>query len=313
MSVLTSAPAPSPPFLHTPYDGSKQPFSVGLEPTTEAQWLEPDTFLVQHLTYKKQLLESRRHKVVQAEPDTEAAQQEIHDLILSHLRVHQPSYATRNGTIVPPGLSAADVQPMPGDPPLVVAARLVQEDLVLMRKGPEGYRLAAACLCFPSSWSLLEKFRKSMHDIHVGVPGFNGTRLGNVVARIFDNLKPTQLVARFNWSIYDDDDLHHPEPKQIDPQLTGDGGASLAGLFIRVERQTLRRLPGSGDILFTIKIHHDPLELLNSHPNGGNWAAGLRQQLLGLDEHQLSYKGLSQHRATLAQALQDLASAPATS
>ncbi|MFD1696952.1 heme-dependent oxidative N-demethylase family protein [Roseibium aestuarii] len=293
MTVPPSRPLP--PFLHTPYDGSKQPFSVGLEPITPETWLEADGHFVRDVAYKKRLLADRRDKVFQALPDTLAAQTEARDLILAHLAGRPEAFAD------------APVTSDPDDAPLIQAARRVQEDLVLMRKGPDGYLLAAACLCFPSSWSLLEKFGKSMHDIHVNVPDFNGARMGNVVARIFDNLRPEQLVARYNWSIYDDDDLHHPQPKQIDPQLTGDGAPSLIGLHVRVERQTLRRLPESGDILFTIKVHHDPLPLLEQHPNGPVWAASLREQLLGLTPQQAAYKGLTHHRPALAEALEAIA------
>lgn len=298
----------TPPFLHTPYDGSKQPFSVGLEPITEDLWLEPDTGLSKYLNYKSVLLNARREKVFQAEDDTLAAQIEARDLLLDHLREHQPSYSIKNGTPIPPGMDPGDViSDDESEAPLIQIARLIQEDVILMRKGEDGYRLAAACLCFPSSWSLMEKFGKSMFDIHVGVPGFNGTRLGAVVDRIFANLQPGQLLARYNWSIYDDDDLYHSESKQLTPQLDNDGGPSLADLFIRVERQTLRRLPESGDILFTIKILVDPLQLLNEHPRGPEWAASLRKQLLGLNPDQLKYKGLHIHREDLAKALDELA------
>ncbi|TIU52784.1 MAG: DUF3445 domain-containing protein, partial [Mesorhizobium sp.] len=61
--------------------------------------------------------------------------------------------------------------------PLVQASLLVQEDLILMRRDESGWRLAAGSLCFPSSWSLLEKFGKPLQQIHAPVPGFGpGTR-----------------------------------------------------------------------------------------------------------------------------------------
>ena len=47
-------------------------------------------------------------------------------------------------------------------PPLHAASLLVQEDLILMRRGETGWRLAAGSLCFPSSWLLTEKFGKPM-------------------------------------------------------------------------------------------------------------------------------------------------------
>ena len=73
---------------------------------------------------------------------------------------------------------------------------------MLMRRGEDGWRLAAASLCFPSSWSLEEKFGRPLQDIHTPVPGFGrGTRTADIIHRIFDNLavaaagRAAQLVA----------------------------------------------------------------------------------------------------------------------
>ncbi|WP_153771888.1 DUF3445 domain-containing protein [Labrenzia sp. CE80] len=292
-------------FKHTPYDGSKQPFTVGLEPVAEAFWLEPDDQIAEHLERKAELLRSNREAVFRAEADTEQAQQETLALVVDHLqRCHAERYDLSGKLPRPLGLTDSAFQD--DDAPLVVATQMVQEDLVLMRPGPEGYRLAAASLCFPSSWSLVQKFGQSMHDIHVGVPGFNGARMGHVVGRIFENLKTGQLIERYNWSIYDDPDLHHPQPKRIATDTAEEDPALLGRLFLRVERQTLRRLEGTGDILFTIKVHHDPMSALRAHPRSSELANGLRQQLLNLEPDQLAYKGLTEHQIHLAEALEDL-------
>ncbi|WP_346892182.1 DUF3445 domain-containing protein [uncultured Roseibium sp.] len=297
-------------FRYTPYDGAKRPFTVGLEPVDFSRWLDPDQDLVAHLKRKAQLLETVHSRVFRAEAGTEEAQSEVLDLLIADLGAHHRSTHS---------VSADAVEVLEGGPkvrladfaPLEAASRLVQEDLVLMRKGEDGYRLAAASLCFPSSWSLAEKFGQSMHGIHDNVPGFNDGRMGQVVARIFDNLTSEQLVGRYNWSIYDDPDLHHPQAKQLAPQIEETGAGALAHLFVRVERQTLRRLPKSGDILFTIKIHHDPIPLLKSHERGAELAAGLAAQLRDLDDRQVAYKGLTQYRRAIATELENLApSAP---
>jgi len=296
-------------FRHTPYDGAKRPFTVGLEPFEVSRWLDPDEHLVAHLKRKAELLETAHGRVFQAEPGTEAAQAEVLDMVVADLAGHHRS----THSVAPDVVEVRDGGPsvrLADYAPLEAASRLVQEDLVLMRKGQDGYRLAAASLCFPSSWSLAEKFGRSMPAIHDNVPGFNDGRMGQVVARIFDNLTAEQLVGRYNWSIYDDPDLHHPRAKQLAPQIVEDAGA-LAHLFVRVERQTLRRLPASGDILFTIKIHHDPISLLKTHERGGELAAGLAAQLRDLDERQIAYKGLARYRAAIAEELDNLAqSAP---
>ena len=46
---------------------------------------------------------------------------------------------------------------------------------------------------------------------------------------------------------------------------------AAARAFIRVERQTLRKLPVTGDILFTIRIHLDPMAALRE-PSGADGA-----------------------------------------
>lgn len=286
-------------FRHTPYDGTSQPFTVGLKPVDEEDWLDVDSGLARQLAEKERLFKEARDAVFRAEPQTEAAQREVLDLVVAHLQRHCGTSHQVDGDVVTLTDTGQRVL-LNKKPDLLTAARLVQEDLVLMRPGPDGYRLVAAALCFPSSWSLAEKFGLSMTGIHESVPGFNGSRVGQMVARIFDNLKTGQVLCRFNWSVYPDGELHHPEPRQI--QLATAENA-LARLFLRVERQTLIRLAGSGDILFTIRIHHDPLAVLERQPDRREIAEGLRGQLLALDPAQLAYKGLVATRDGLADAL----------
>ncbi|MTI00133.1 DUF3445 domain-containing protein [Roseibium sp. RKSG952] len=296
----------APPFVHTPYDGSSHLFSVGLRPIGFESWLEPDALLAAHLLRKQELFAQQFEKVFQAEPGTADAQHEALCLIVDNLRrFHERTHRIGPDHVWIAGRGEAVA--LTGAAPLLIASCLVQEDLVLMRAGPEGYRLAAASLCFPSSWSLAEKFGQSMPAIHETVPGFNSGRMGRVVGKLFENLKHDQLVCRYNWALYDDAELHHPEPKQLTSSASETGTDLLAGLFIRVERQTLRRLPVSGDILFTIKVHHDPLALLEKVPERSAIAAGLRQQLLALEPDQLAYKGLAMQRDRLADQLNRVA------
>jgi hypothetical protein len=173
-----------------------------------------------------------------------------------------------------------------------------------MRQGAEGWRLAAASLSFPSSWSLEEKFGKPLHEIHTPVPGFGpGTRNAILIDRIFDNLKVGQPVKRLNWSIYTDDTLYHADRSAEDRALHPNG---VTDYFIRIERQTLRKMPVSGDILFTIRIHLDPLAALKSEPAA---IGPFREQLCGLDAAELAYKGLTGKRDQLVKSLDDMARA----
>ncbi len=294
------------PLPHTPYDGDKSPFTVGLAPLDLKDWIEIDDQLGDYLEQKAELFRRDESAVFAAEPETRDAQAETLALLVEHLPRRFPDlYECASETI---SIKATGARYRIADhaaAPLKLAALLVQEDLVLMRKGPNGYRLAAAALAFPSSWSLEEKFSQDMTAIHENVPGFNGARMGAIVGRIFENLPVDAPVWRLNWSIYGDGKLHHPAAKSLEAQI-GEGDPSF---FVRVERQTLRRLPQSGDVLFTIRVHVDPFAAFARHPDGARLAAGLRAQLLALDADQLAYKGLTGERDRVIAALEAIAGA----
>lgn len=299
----------APPFAHTPYDGSARPFSVGLLPLDPTDWIEPDAHFAAHLAEKERLLQGGAEApVLKAEADTLEAQREVLSLLLDHLPATFPKLYRRSGEEIRLLPMARDYRLADWhDRPLELAARLVQEDLVLMRRGVDGYRLVAAALCFPSSWSLAEKFGGTMGEIHATVPGFNDGRMGPMVARIFDNLAVDRPSWRLNWSLYTGSGLHRPFARRLETEAldvaTPGGEGKDTGLHVRVERQTLRRLPEGGDILFTIKVHHDPVAAFAAHPDGARLAAGLRAQLLALDAAQLTYKGLADQRDHIAERL----------
>ncbi|MEM8811254.1 MAG: DUF3445 domain-containing protein [Pseudomonadota bacterium] len=305
--ALNDAPSLADPLRYTPYGGRKKPFAIGLEPLDPKTWIEPDADLEHYLSEKDRLFESRKDDVFRARADTIDAQREALGFLTDHLTAeHSNVYRrTETGSI---RILQTDrvVDPMdPVRPPLETAARLVQDDLVLMRRENEAYVLAAAAVCFPSSWSLAEKFGLPLDAIHEPVPGYAGV-MAERMRRIFDRLSSDQIVWRTNWSIYDTAALPAFRNSEQFSGLWQDRNFDKA--FIRVERQTLRRLPESGDLLFTIRIYLDPMERLQCHPERARLAAGLRTQLLALDADQLSYKALTVHRDSLAKYLEELAS-----
>ncbi|CDX58495.1 conserved hypothetical protein [Mesorhizobium plurifarium] len=301
---------------HTPYDGSSKLFAIGLKPLDFDRWIEVDGFLLPHLTEKQRLYAEIPEKVFVEEDGTSDAQREALDLLSAHLEAAHPGTHRRSGVNVEPIGFEGTIDRLPPalrEAPLAKASLLVQEDLILMRRDERGWRLAAGSLCFPSSWSLREKFGKPLQEIHEPVPGFGpGTRPAELINRMFDGLQG-QAVERFNWSIQADDRLYHPlsNVERIDratnrPSRFPDGDVN-AHAFIRVERQTLRKLPASRDILFTIRIHLDPLKVLEAHPDRSTLAASFAEQLLALDQQQLDYKGLTADRDRLVAFLDGIA------
>ena len=283
---------------HTPYDGSSKLFEIGLKPLELADWIDVDERLQEYLDEKDRLIAAARDEVFAAQAGTEDAQREVLELLVAHLPARFPEIYRREGDAM---LVAGRRVDLTETPALLAASRLVEDDLVLMRRGETGWRLAAGCVCFPSSWQVKEKFGKPVDQIHGPVPGFGpGSRPAELIARMFDNLMPDRIVIRWNWSLYGDGALAHPHVP-LSPRY---GIGEVADpVFLRSERQTMRRLPQSGDILFAIKVSVDPLESLERHPNGATIAQSLIAQLGALSDEQIAYKGMTGERERLVRRL----------
>ncbi len=281
--------------IHTPYDGSAKPFTIGLSQLESAAWIDVDDKRDIYLAEKRRLYAKETANVLVAEPGTEAAQREVHDLLSAHLDQYHPHLSRpdkRDSRFLGDDGKRVSV--------IATAGLLVQEDLVLMRKSDDGWRLVAASLCFPSAWNLLEKFGKPLHEVHGPVPGFHqGTRNAQLIERMFDNLKPGNPVLRWNWSLYGDSRLYHPVSDHGMAKRFGEGDIT-GKVVLRLERQTLRKLPQSGDILFTIRIYLDPLEVLETHVDGAALAASIDAQLQAMTDEEIAYKGFVGERERLS-------------
>ncbi len=276
----------------------KRPFSIGLSALDPKDWILPDQHLSDQLHEKAHHFEERHEAVFKVEDATLETQAEVLDMLLGYLPATYPDIwqvEQGNVTIKPAGITyrLSDF----ADRPLELAGRIVQDDLVIMRKGEDGYRIAGAALCFPSTWVLADKFSKPIAQVHGPVPGFGpGTKTAALVDRIFENLKVDHPVQRANWSIYEVPDLYHPYSHSTHTRWTDISDGFLNGTWLRAERQTLMRLPASGDVLFTIQIVVDPVALLMTHPDKAEIAATLKRHIESLDAPELAYKGLTGHR-----------------
>ena len=282
---------------YTPFDETTYAPGIGVRPLHLTNWIEVDAHLTTYLAEKHRLIAEIPDLVWAGDFASEAAQQEVLRLLVPHLLSHFPETYKRNGNLISiegaPDVDLDDISV----PPLQAASLLVQEDLVLMHKTPEGWRLVAASLCFPSSWILREKIGKVMHDIHEPVPDFQkGTRNALMIERIFDNMRVELPTERFNWSIYNNDALYHADrPGEHFP----DQSKGEYDYFLRVEHQTLRKLPESGDILFGIRIHIDPLQVLASRPDRADLGREFINSIERMPADHAQYKGLEGHRQEL--------------
>jgi hypothetical protein len=131
--------------------------------------------------------------------------------------------------------------------PLLTASRLVQEDLLLLRKEGDEHILRAGVLCFPASWTLNEKKNKSLTNIHGPVKEYDKL-LAPRIEKMFSNMRSSTPIWRSNFLLYDDYELFQP---RLEKDEKGNGHKKLSQ-FMRVERQSLKKFSRSSNILFSI-------------------------------------------------------------
>jgi dimethylamine monooxygenase subunit A len=204
------------------------PLRMGLVRLTQGQWLDPAPEL------------AARKAAFDAHPDSVA--------------------------ILPEGEAAArELAEMLGAANLEQAARAHWEDFCLLTQQAPGqpYRLVAAAVGFPTNWHLSEKIGKPLHAVHQPIHGY-AEQLSQGVDRFMENLRTGEIYGRTNMFVMPGGDLRYmpaDPPEQRYAHVTAENAGAV--LHVRCERETLRRLPQSGAIVFTIGIYRSALDSLS--------------------------------------------------
>ncbi len=283
--------------VYLPFEDGPFRMAMGLVACPEAAWIEIDERYPAELAERRGLLASRRADVFAALPGSEPARAEVLALLAAHLPARFPAWFRREGGRLRNGLTGEEWDlDAPGCDPLELAARLVQEDLCIIRPAEGGPVLEAGVVCAPTRWRITEKIGRPLMAVHAAVP-FYGERLGAPVDRFMAQIKAGRIAMRVNWSVVDSPALFQLEGKhrgERDPAFTAENAGER--LHLRTERQTFQRLPGTGAVLFTIRVHSYPLTRVAAQPGV---AARLAGAVRALPEEMGRYKSLPVYREAL--------------
>lgn len=265
---------------YVPLDGKPLRLTLGLRALDTANWIEVDRHRSEEMRQKSHLLSLQHADVVAAESDSVLGSRELWNRLSAFVVERFPDFYSdieyEDGHIValndvhmPDRIDVRTIHPIDA------CGRIVQEDVVLMRKRGNEWVLVAASLCFPSRWRLSDKIGRGLTAIHGPVPGYD-PQIAEPVEFMFDKISVDRPMWRLNWTLMDDATLYQPDATARWTEKHFDGGIDLGtSLFFRVERQTLTKLPLSGDMVFTIRTYVRPLAELGGPEEYSNLATAL--------------------------------------
>jgi len=247
---------------------------LGVKPLDLANWLPRDAESEPTIAMKRELLATRRDDVVALHPGGEAAAEEAARLVAEYRGVKLESR----------GIDA-----------LVEASLLVADDLTVLAPVGDKLLFVAGVVCSPSRWKLASKMGMDMLSTHQPVSRY-AEHIGAAVDTTLRRLTADKAIWRSNWTLEDHCALFQPEspaqPLVDDPSL----------LWIRMERETLRRLPETGGILFTIRGFQQPLPDYVSR--GAQHAQTLRSLIARLPDDLARYKSVYAYRDSVLEWLE---------
>ncbi|KAF8591105.1 hypothetical protein K439DRAFT_1381062 [Ramaria rubella] len=332
----TTKPTPYRPFRWGGY-----PINMGIRPMAWDSWIELDNQYVEYLEIRKARVASRGDKVVRTLPGAENAALEVCTELASYLakrypqvfqvqRVHDKgglgegdSIVGANGgriktiEIIPTG----DKWDLDIDDPMMVAG-LLADDVAIMVEGADGkFYLHAGSICVPGSWRFTDKIGLPLADIHLRGNVYKyKEKLQFSMDRFFTKLTPEKAVVRNNYSFQIGPDLtwldnHHGSEDLFDERtkIPVPGSQTdwkpvapvtdVSEIYFRSERQTLRRMPKTGCVCFTIRTYIHPVAELALEPGvPGRLASAIR----GWDEAVAHRKGKELYADVMLPWLDDL-------
>ncbi len=244
-------------FPYFPFDGQTYHPKLGMTQLQLKDWIQIDRHAQSELQYRRELLSVKRDEVLQVRPGKDELCYEFYDLLKHHLLEYHPQiYRGEGGRFHVSTTGDSFSDPRSGHEALIQIGQWVQEDFCIV-SDDIGKTLEAGLVCFPSRWSLKEKMGRGSDRIHADVPEFHDG-LDRQTVSFLSHLKVEVPVERLNWTIHDSDHLYCSPLDPPREDLTTKN--VLKESYLRIERQTLRRMPQSGSILFSIRTHQARLE-----------------------------------------------------
>ncbi|EGV66690.1 hypothetical protein PSN45_002694 [Yamadazyma tenuis] len=228
-------------------------------------WLDMDKYYWHYIKEKERIWFKYGKENIDWLPEGYEPSLELMETVTDHMLKRYPLCFTliedrgKDGKIVKNELTeeVIDMSRPLKEHPLLYVTKMAKEDFYLVMKNPKDdlHYLVAAAVPFPGgSFGINHKIGKHLDVIHNDVPYYH-EKLKTSMERWFGRLTPSSPVERASWYMTWDHKLRQNNVYK-EPELTEQVKKEALTMdpkdfHVRVERQTLRRLPRTQAIIFT--------------------------------------------------------------
>ncbi|ODQ78000.1 hypothetical protein BABINDRAFT_163049 [Babjeviella inositovora NRRL Y-12698] len=234
-------------------------------------WLDMDKYYWHYIEEKKRILHQYGDENISWLPESHDACVELMETVRTHMLKRYPLLfeSSDGGVTMLNKLTGEHIdmsEPLQHHP-LVYVSKMAKEDFYIVQQRDDGkHYLVAACVAFPGgSFGIKGILGTHLDHIHELVP-FYETKLKPSMERWFGKMEPADLVERGSWYITWDHKLFRNNIYALKEGKKVHSGIPPTEFNVRVDRQTLRRLPRTRAIVFTAHPLFYSIEEMKDEP-----------------------------------------------
>ncbi|KAI9732188.1 MAG: hypothetical protein M1834_004285 [Cirrosporium novae-zelandiae] len=232
-------------------------------------WIELENTYRKRIEQRRELFRKHGNMVLDYLPGSELACKELMEMVLQFVCARYPQYfsLSSDNTIFHNKILNTETK-IKSKHPLHVLLENIPEDFAITLRNPETgyYHFRAGLLCSALGWNVQTKLGMDLPSIHTPIPDYK-EKMQFSMDRYFTKKPTDRAIQRGSWGLEVDQPLFMPpgDPKET-YRLSQDPNLTLDRLHLRVDWQTLRRLPLSAAIVFNFKALFTPISEFRDEP-----------------------------------------------
>jgi hypothetical protein len=232
-------------------------------------WLEIENTYVSRIAQRRALFKEYGKKVIDYLPGSELACKELMEMCLQFYCARYPKlfHLSADKKIFHNGILKEDSH-ITALHPLHVLLNNVPEDFgIVLRNEEDGqYYFRAGVICSSLGWNVSTKIGMNLREIHKPIPDYK-EKMSFSMDRYFSKMPTNAPIQRGSWGLEVGTPLFMPpgDPHERLREVQ-QKGLTVEDCNLRVDWQTLRRLPLSAGIVFNYKALFTPVTEFRDEP-----------------------------------------------